>query len=70
MKKLIYTVMIMFSLAVMFTSCREEKSPEEKIEEAMDEVGDDLENASDDVQDAMEDVQDEIEEVKADSQDQ
>ncbi len=38
MKKLIYTVMIMFSLAVMFTSCREEKSPEEKIEEAMDEV--------------------------------
>ena len=39
-------------------------------EEAMDEVGDDLENASDDVQDAMEDVQDEIEEVKEESQDQ
>ncbi|WP_452220819.1 hypothetical protein [Lacinutrix salivirga] len=65
MKKLVYISMLLFSMAVVFTSCREEKkTPEEKIEEAIDEVGEDLENASDDVKDAIEDVEDEIEEVK------
>ena len=61
MKITLLTLALLFSLTV-FTSCREEKSPDEKIEAAMDDIGDDIEDASDDVQDAVEDVQDEIEE--------
>ena len=68
MKKLVYTFLILFSLTTVFTSCRDEnKTPEEKIEETMDEMQDDIDEASDDVKDAMEDVEDEIEEVKEES---
>lgn len=65
MKTTLLTIALLFSLTV-FTSCREEKSPDEKIEAAMDDVGDDLEDASDDVQDAVEDVRDEIEDEAED----
>jgi signal transduction histidine kinase len=68
MKKTIYTFLLLFSLSLVLTNCREEnKTPEQKIEEALEEVSDDMEEASDDVKDALEDVQDEIEEVEEES---
>lgn len=62
MKKLIYTVVLMFSIATVFTSCREEKkTPKEKIEAAAEDTRDAIEDAADDVKDEMEDVKEEIE---------
>ncbi|MDG4715690.1 MULTISPECIES: hypothetical protein [Winogradskyella] len=64
MKRLSYLFLALFSLSILTTSCREQKTPDEKVEQALDEVGEELEDASDDVKDAAEDLQDEIEEVK------
>ncbi|WP_138434011.1 YtxH domain-containing protein [Winogradskyella algicola] len=64
MKRLSYLFLALFSLSVFITSCREQKTPDEKVEHALDEVSDELEEASDDVKDAAEDLKDEIEEVK------
>lgn len=64
MKRLSYLFLALFSLSILTTSCREQKTPDEKVEQALDEVGEELEEASDDVKDAAEDLQDEIEEVK------
>ncbi|WP_369994636.1 hypothetical protein [Winogradskyella sp.] len=69
MKKFSYLFIALFNISLIITSCREEKSPDEKVEEAMENVGEDLENASDDVKDAAEDLQDEIEEAKEESGD-
>lgn len=69
MKKVFITLALLFSVATVFTSCREEKTPDEKVEEAMDDVKDDLEDASDDVKDAAEDLQDEIEEAAEEASD-
>ncbi|WP_047546217.1 hypothetical protein [Psychroserpens sp. Hel_I_66] len=69
MKKLILTFAFLFTLATVFTSCREEKTPDEKVEEAMDDVKEDLEDASDDVQDAAEDLQEEVEEAAEEAND-
>ena len=67
MKKIILTFVFIFSLATVFTSCRDEKTPEEKVEAAMDDVKDDVEDASDDVQDAADDLAEEIEEAAEDN---
>ncbi|WP_034045550.1 hypothetical protein [Wocania ichthyoenteri] len=64
MKKAILILALLFTTSIVFTSCREKKTTDEKIEAAINEIGEDLENASDDVKDAIEDVKDEIEEVK------
>ena len=69
MKKLFIVLTILSFLTISVTSCREEKTPDEKIEAALDDVSKDLEHASDDVKDAAEDLQDEIEEVKEESSD-
>jgi len=63
MKKIITTFAIVCSLGLVIIGCRDEKTPEEKVEAAMEEVSEDLDNAADDVKDAAEDLQDEIEEV-------
>lgn len=63
MKKILITMIFAFTLSTVFTGCREEKSPEEKVEAALENVSEDLENAADDVKDAAEDLQDEIEEA-------
>lgn len=65
MKTTFLTLALLFSLNV-FTSCREEKTADEKVEVAINDIGEDLENASDDVQDAVEDVNDEIEDAAED----
>ncbi|MDH7913912.1 hypothetical protein [Winogradskyella sp. SYSU M77433] len=69
MKKQIIMLSILSLLAFTTTSCREEKSADEKVEEAMDNLGEDLEDASDDVQDAAEDLEDEIDEAIEESND-
>nr|WP_321223423.1 hypothetical protein [uncultured Psychroserpens sp.] len=63
MKKVILSFVFLFTLATVFTSCRDEKTPDEKVEAAMDDVKEDLQDASDDVQDAAEDLENEIEEA-------
>ena len=47
MKKLVYAFLLVFSLATTFTSCREEKSTGEKVEDAVEDVADDIEDAVD-----------------------
>ena len=56
-KKLSYIFLALFSLSLITTttSCREEKSTGEKIEEAVDDTGDAIEDAADDVEDAVDD---------------
>lgn len=63
MKKLIYLFALIVSISVITLGCRDKKTADEKIEDAIEEVGDELEDASDDVKDAVEDVKDEIEEA-------
>ena len=55
MKKISYLFIALFSLSLMTTSCREQKSTEDKIEDAVDDVGDAVEDAADDVEDAVDD---------------
>jgi len=61
MKKYTYLCIALFTLSLVTTSCRDEKSPDEKVEAAIEDVKEDLEDASDDVKDAAEDLQDELE---------
>lgn len=63
MKKIILMLALLFTVSTVFVSCREKKSADEKIEEAINEIGDELDEASDDVKDAIEDVKDELEEA-------
>ena len=63
MKKLLVAFVFLFTLSTVFTGCRDEKTPDKKVEAAMEDVKEDIEDASDDVQDAAEDLQDEIEEA-------
>ncbi|WP_187294244.1 hypothetical protein [Olleya sp. ITB9] len=46
MKKLAYTFILLFSLSVVLTSCREETTGE-KVEDAVEDVADDVEDAVD-----------------------
>ncbi|WP_250436169.1 hypothetical protein [Hanstruepera flava] len=58
MKKLLVAFVFLFTLSTVFTGCRDEKGPSEKIEETAEEVGDNVEEAADEVGDAVEDVVD------------
>ncbi|MEY8849016.1 hypothetical protein AB9K26_09380 [Psychroserpens sp. XS_ASV72] len=60
MKKLSYIFLALFSLSLITTttSCRDQKSTGEKIEEAAEDTGDALEDAAEDVEDGVEDVVD------------
>ncbi|MUU77137.1 hypothetical protein [Winogradskyella endarachnes] len=58
MKKISYLFIALFSLSLLTTSCREQKTTEEKIEEAVDDTGDAIEDAVDDVSDEVEDAVD------------
>jgi gas vesicle protein len=69
MKKYIIALTMLFAFSIAFTSCRDEKkTPEDKIEAAIEDVKTEVEESSeeisDDVEDALEDVEDEIKEVK------
>jgi len=58
MKKLSFLFIALSSLSIITTSCREQKSTGDKIEEAVDDTGDAIEDAADDVSDEVEDVVD------------
>jgi len=61
MKKSVFYFMTLFALVFSLstvTSCREEKSAGEKIEEGVEDMGDDIEDAADDVGDEVEDAVD------------
>ncbi len=60
MKKSVYFLLMIFALsfsASTLNSCRD-KSNSEKVEDSMDEAGDDIEDAADDVGDEVEDAVD------------
>ena len=56
MKKLSYLFIILFGLSLIATSCREEKTTSEKVEEALEDTGDAIEDVADDVADSAEDT--------------
>lgn len=47
MKKLAYTFILLFTLTVVLTGCREENSTGDKVEDAVEDVADDIEDAVD-----------------------
>lgn len=53
MKKFTYLFIALFSLSLLTTSCREEKSTGEKIEEAVEDTGDAVEDAAEEIEDAV-----------------
>lgn len=61
MKKFTYLFIALFTLSLMTTSCREEKTAGEKVEEAVEDTGDAIEDAADDVGDEIEDITDDNE---------
>lgn len=63
MKKFSYLFIALFSLSLLTTSCREEKSTGDKIEEAVDDTGDAIEDAAEDTGEAMEDAADDAEDA-------
>ncbi|WP_323788920.1 hypothetical protein [Psychroserpens sp.] len=58
MKKLTYLFIALFILSIMTTSCREEKTTGDKIEEAVEDTGDAIEDAAEDIGDEVEDAVD------------
>lgn len=58
MKKYFLMVALYCLTIGLATSCREEKTPGEKIEDGIEEVGDGIEDAADDVADEVEDAVD------------
>lgn len=59
MRKSFYMfVLMLFTIALTATSCREEKSAGEKIEDGIEDVGDGIEDGAEDVEDAVEDATD------------
>jgi|TARA_R110002051_G_scaffold56554_1_gene105214 predicted small secreted protein len=61
MKRTLYILLFAFFTATSFstlTSCREEKSTGEKIEDAIDDTGDAIEEGAEEVEDAVDDATD------------
>jgi len=63
MKKISYVFIALFSLSLMTTSCREQKSTGDKVEEAVEDTGDAIEDAADDTGDAIDDTADDVEDA-------
>ncbi|MEW4924651.1 hypothetical protein [Algibacter sp. 2305UL17-15] len=59
MKKVVYTLIFLFTVSTVFTGCREKK--ENDVEEIIDDAGEAIEDAADDVEDTIDDIEDEIE---------
>lgn len=55
MKKSILLLMFLLVSTLTLTSCREEKSTGEKIEDGIEEVGDEMEDVGDEIDDATDD---------------
>lgn len=59
-KSIIYTLFVLlFTVSICtFTSCREDKSTKEKVEEGVEEVGDEIEEGAEEVEDEIDDATD------------
>tara|TARA_R110002049_G_scaffold90303_2_gene226509 strand:- start:23 stop:181 length:159 start_codon:yes stop_codon:yes gene_type:complete len=51
MKKIIYTLLFLFTVSTVFTGCRDKKGND--IEEVTDDMGDAIDDAADEVEDAI-----------------
>ncbi|MGB7395413.1 MAG: hypothetical protein WA913_13555 [Pricia sp.] len=70
MKKLVYSLMMIFALSLSvgtLNSCREDKSAGEKMEDAGEDMEDAAEDVGNDVEDAAEDAGDEMEDAVDDN---
>ena len=56
MKKLVFTFLVLLTAGTILTSCREKKTPGEKIHDGVEEVGDGIGDAADDAVDAVDDA--------------
>lgn len=60
MKKLSYLFIALFSLTLLTTSCREQKTTEHKVEDAFDEAGNAIEDSADEVENAADELENAI----------
>lgn len=61
MKKLLYSMLMIFALSLSVStvsSCREDKSAGEEVEDGMEEAADEVEDAADETTDEVEDAVD------------
>lgn len=72
MKKVVWSLLVMFCGVIILMGCRDTKTTEEKVEDsienAADEIEEGAEDAADDVEEAYEDVKEEMDSVTDDSQ--
>lgn len=57
MKKVAYILMLLFITSISLTGCRE-KTPGEKVEDGVEEIGDDIEEGAEEVEDEIDDATD------------
>ncbi|GAA3788643.1 hypothetical protein GCM10022271_21530 [Corallibacter vietnamensis] len=60
MKRIILTFALLFTITTVFTSCRDEKTTKEKVEDTFEEAGDEIEDAAEDTKDAVKDASEEV----------
>tara|TARA_R110002051_G_C8665793_1_gene489677 strand:- start:751 stop:933 length:183 start_codon:yes stop_codon:yes gene_type:complete len=58
MKKSIFLLMLLLVTSISLTSCREEKTAGEKVEDGIEEVGDGIEEGAEEVGDEIDDATD------------
>ncbi|NKI24992.1 hypothetical protein HCG49_00285 [Arenibacter sp. 6A1] len=58
MKKVILSMIMLFAFSAITIGCRETKSTEEKIEDGIEKVGDDLEEGVEEIEDEIDDATD------------
>ena len=58
MKKLVLKMVMLFALSTVFIGCRETKTNEEKVEDSIEQVGDDLEEGVEEIEDEIDDATD------------
>ncbi|NJB69815.1 hypothetical protein GGR42_000277 [Saonia flava] len=58
MKKLLLSIITIFALSTVIMGCRDPKTTEEKVEDGIEEVGDDLEEGVEEIEDEIDDATD------------
>lgn len=61
MRKVLFSLLFLFTMSTVLVGCREEKTTGEKIEESVDEVGEDLEEGVEEIEDEIDDATDDSE---------
>ncbi|HMB63655.1 MAG TPA: hypothetical protein VKN36_11315 [Eudoraea sp.] len=72
MKKVVWSLLVIFCGSIILSGCRDTKTTGEKVEDSVENAADKMEegaeDAADEVEDAYEDVNEEIDRVTDDSQ--